>query len=140
MFYFMHVFFLSKFETLLYYLQSKKLTRKCRREFSPVLGALKLFGKILSRCSNPCMFSLEKNLRQYYFIFTPKNLLENAKVSLGVLSVFKLDLKSFFFQYLTQFIQNVILGHICFVLESMKVTFKYYPDSYVYSQLNDINR
>ena len=41
------------------------------------------------------VFSTEK-LEMYYFIFTPKNLLENAKVSLGVLSVFKLDLKSFF--------------------------------------------
>ena len=56
--------------------------------FRPFSGTLKLFGEILknlqifSKCS-PCMFSSEKNFISCYFIFSPKDLLANAKLSSG---------------------------------------------------------
>ena len=58
----------------------------CCCHFCSVLDALKLVWEILerhqifSRYSTPCIFSLTKCLT-YYFIFIPKKLLENTKMS-----------------------------------------------------------
>ena len=76
--------------------------------------------QIFSRCS-------EKNLRWYYFILSPNNLQENAKTSSG--AKIRTE-KTRFSQYLTQLIQNMTLGHKCFILYSKNVTFKYYPASF----------
>ena len=93
--------------------------QKCQKitifgHFRPFLGVLKLLKQqIFSRCSTPCLFSSEKNLRWYYFIVSAKNVQKKPKMSSAASSTHE---KTSFFQYLTQFIQNTKLDHICFVL------------------------
>ena len=41
--------------------------------------SLEMLKQIFCRCSFPCMFSSEKDLRWYYPILSPKDLPENAK-------------------------------------------------------------
>ena len=61
--------------------------QKCQKitifgHFRPFSGVLKLLKQqIFSRCSTPCLFSSEKNLRWYYFIISAKNVQKNPKMS-----------------------------------------------------------
>ena len=61
--------------------------QKCQKitifgHFRPFSGVLKLLKQqIFSRCSTPCLFSSEKNLRWYYFIVSAKNVQKNPKMS-----------------------------------------------------------
>ena len=38
--------------------------------------------------------------------------------------------KTSFSQYLTQFIQNVVLDQVCLILEGKNVMLRHYPDSF----------
>ena len=54
--------------------------------FSSIFWALNLIWKILKnlqmfkRCFTPCLFLSVKNLKWYYFIFSPASVIENVKM------------------------------------------------------------